>query len=275
MELSDTYEIFSSIHQWHEWGKNNFSSFTGPRPREIVEYGLANGIDTVFFGRVEQSQIIVTSENYRESYLANGLNPRQRAILELLVEQPSIMDNAWTKIYAAEALTPFALTMRGRFPLFIGSEYTDTEEGRQKLFPVLVEDLHGLTFPSQTFDALVTNDVLEHVPFLDKALSEMARVLKPGGVMLSTFPFSWNTYESVVKARLVGGSVEYLTDPEYHGNPVDPEGGSLVFTIPGWDILDMCRAAGFRKAEMVFLSSARRGITAADIAGVNVLRAYA
>jgi hypothetical protein len=50
-------------------------------------------------------------------------------------------------------------------------------------------------------------------------------------------------------------------EPEYHGNPLDPQ-GSLVFSIPGWDILDAARASGFAVAEMVAMSSRRYGIVA-------------
>jgi len=38
---------------------------------------------------------------------------------------------------------------------------------------------------------------------------------------------------------------------------MDPELGSLVFTIPGWDIIPNCREAGFARAEMILLASAR------------------
>ena len=41
---------------------------------------------------------------------------------------------------------------------------------------------------SVTFDVVFSNQVLEHVPDLDKVLSEIHRVLKPGGVILSLFP---------------------------------------------------------------------------------------
>src|SRR5215471_11608693 len=43
------------------------------------------------------------------------------------------------------------------------------------------EDITALTFNNETFDLIVSSDVLEHVPDLEKAFSETARVLKPGG----------------------------------------------------------------------------------------------
>ena len=45
-----------------------------------------------------------------------------------------------------------------------------------------------IPFEDETFDVVVHNQVFEHVPDLDLALSEIARVLKPGGVMLGLFP---------------------------------------------------------------------------------------
>jgi SAM-dependent methyltransferase len=45
-----------------------------------------------------------------------------------------------------------------------------------------------IPFADASFDAIVTNQVLEHVPDLDLSLREIARVLKPGGAVLALFP---------------------------------------------------------------------------------------
>lgn len=45
-----------------------------------------------------------------------------------------------------------------------------------------------IPFESDSFDYVVTNQVLEHVPDLDGVLDEIRRVLKPGGKVLSLFP---------------------------------------------------------------------------------------
>ena len=45
---------------------------------------------------------------------------------------------------------------------------------------------------------------------------------------------------------------------------MDPDGGSLVFQVPGWDIVDLARAAGFAQAEFVLISSRDAGITATE-----------
>jgi SAM-dependent methyltransferase len=45
-----------------------------------------------------------------------------------------------------------------------------------------------IPFPDQYFDVVFHNQVFEHVSSLSEPLSEIHRVLKPGGVMLSLFP---------------------------------------------------------------------------------------
>lgn len=43
-------------------------------------------------------------------------------------------------------------------------------------------------FPDGHFDCVVSNQVLEHVPNLDRTASDIARVLRTGGVALTLFP---------------------------------------------------------------------------------------
>lgn len=49
-------------------------------------------------------------------------------------------------------------------------------------------DLYSMPFPDQTFDALFCLSVLEHLTDLGRALTEFARVTKPGGTLVFGFP---------------------------------------------------------------------------------------
>jgi SAM-dependent methyltransferase len=47
---------------------------------------------------------------------------------------------------------------------------------------------HDIPFDSASFDFIINNQVMEHVENLDSVLTEIQRVLKPGGMVLSLFP---------------------------------------------------------------------------------------
>lgn len=77
------------------------------------------------------------------------------------------------------------------------SEFLIAEASRRALgrnLPVSFEvgDAHALRFSDECFDAVRTERMLMHVPDPVRALSEMARVLKPGGHM-AVQDFDWET----------------------------------------------------------------------------------
>jgi SAM-dependent methyltransferase len=54
----------------------------------------------------------------------------------------------------------------------------------------LVSDITAIPAPDASFDALLCSEVLEHVPDPSKALDEFTRLLRPGGILILTAPFS-------------------------------------------------------------------------------------
>ncbi len=51
-----------------------------------------------------------------------------------------------------------------------------------------VENALDLSFPDNTFDLIISVDVIEHVGHPEQMLTEIQRVLKPGGLAFITFP---------------------------------------------------------------------------------------
>jgi SAM-dependent methyltransferase len=51
-------------------------------------------------------------------------------------------------------------------------------------------DATSIDYPDATFDAVIANHILEHIPDYLKAMSEFFRVLKPGGFAILQTPFS-------------------------------------------------------------------------------------
>jgi ubiquinone/menaquinone biosynthesis C-methylase UbiE len=66
------------------------------------------------------------------------------------------------------------------------SAFIEKARSRGNYFEVM--DLMRLEYPDSHFDLVCSADALEHVPGLSQAISEMLRVLKPGGVMVVQTP---------------------------------------------------------------------------------------
>jgi len=130
---------------------------------------------------------------------------------------------------------------------YVASEYFGDEfapgqiiEGRRH------ESLAGLSFPDASFDLVLSSDVLEHMPDPYVAHAEVFRVLKPGGRHLFTVPFDPGAALDDTRAKLVDGQIVYLAEKQFHGDPVRPGEGILVWTIFGLEMLVRMAAIGFR-----------------------------
>jgi glycosyltransferase involved in cell wall biosynthesis/SAM-dependent methyltransferase len=192
-----------------------------------------------------------TIPNWREHLACNecGFIMRLRAAMQAVFNRYYRGDAS--SIYITEQATPLYRWLLDRHENLTGSEYFgeevgfgDTREGIRN------EDLTRLTFPDQSFDTILSFDVMEHVPDDVAALRECYRCLRPGGVLLFTAPFAFDHEKKVIRAELTNDGVRHLMAPEYHGNPVNPE-GSLCFRYFGWDVLDDLRSAGFKDVEVL------------------------
>lgn len=262
---------FGNLAEWVGFVKANPWVYEHAFIDSIVERAKREGLTSRWHGHTPGDQVEVAHDNFRETVAARQCTVRVRAMLDALLEATE--GNPWRKVLMFEALTPFAREVRGRYLLSLAVEYLPTQEERDRLFPITHCDMCDMPFAADSFDVVVSNDVLEHVPDLERALAEAFRVLKPGGWVLATFPFLFNQADTMRRARLRDGRLEHLIEPpEYHGNPVAGSANSLVFNVPGWDIVDLCRQVGF-DATMTFFSSAPRALVSREVAGVHVLTA--
>jgi SAM-dependent methyltransferase len=176
-----------------------------------------------------------------------GMNGRQRMTTELVTGVVLGLGRApEPRAYMMEALSPLYAWTRRSFPWLelVGSEYLGPGTAGGVLRDgVRHEDAEHLSFPDASFDLVVSCDVLEHVDDPPQAFREVARVLRPGGRVVMTFPMDPHLDRDVRRAGIEGGTVRHLLPPVYHGNPLSPA-GSLVFTDFGWEVLDHMRDAG-------------------------------
>lgn len=207
--------------------------------------GAAAGFDGDHAGAYEQDGELLP--NWREQLRCSGcgLVSRQRAAVHVLRE--FIRPGPTAALYLTEQATALHDRLAARHPGLIGSEYLPgvgpVSRGRLRH-----EDLTALSFADAAFDAVLSFDVLEHVPDHRAALRECRRVLRPGGALLLSVPFDASAERNLPRARLRDdGTVEHLVPPEYHGDPVRPA-GCLAFRTFGWELLGEMRAAGFADA---------------------------
>ncbi len=207
----------------------------------------------------------------RESLRCEGCggNARQRAAARILIDSVSLPQSS---VYFTEQASRFYLRLGSRTRRLQGSEFVHSWTARLRLSFWLLrqghlrrlrrEDVTRLSFRDRSFDAVVSLDVLEHVPDFRRALGEFARVLRPDGVLVLSVPFYFEAGRSRELARIVDGVVEHLQPPEFHGDPVS--GGVLCFHHFGWDLLDALREAGFAGAEAVRVRDPAQGLPAAQ-----------
>lgn len=87
----------------------------------------------------------------------------------------------------------------------------------QALGVTLNGDALHLPFPDATFDRIICSEVFEHIPDDQGAMRELARVLKPGGVLAATVP-SW-----------LPEKICWALSAEYHA-PLAPGGHVRIYT---------------------------------------------
>jgi hypothetical protein len=172
-------------------------------------------------------------------------NNRMRATFHLFdIEMEPYTD---IRLYITEQVTPIYKYFLDKFPNTTGSEFLGDELsfGGINKNGVRNETLCALSFPDQSFDALVSLDVLEHIPDYEQAFRECARVLKDGGKMMWSVPFIPSSPSNFVRAKIERGEIVHIQPPEYHGDPLSGN-EILCFQHFGWEMFDQMRAAGFR-----------------------------
>ncbi len=110
------------------------------------------------------------------------------------------------------------------------------------------QNLERLTFKDNSFDVVITSDVMEHVRLADRAHREIARVLRSGGVYLFTVPHFRDRRDTLVRVQAIDPDDPSrdlaLMEPEYHGDGNSAEGRALAYRNYGTDLDDELVSVG-------------------------------
>lgn len=197
----------------------------------------------VFSRRFGSLDVVVRGANYREDITMMGAPCRGFALLEALDSELGTDSHA--AILCCDDSEVVAQLFRRAYPNTVSAASAETVRPHPD-HPRFAVDVCAMGFGDDSFRALVYSETLSPSPDLPLALSEAARVLRQGGVMLATFPFACLSANA--------------------GN----SGGAL-----DWSILEASRDAGFAAVDMLYLSNPTAGIIGADTDGIFILRCRA
>jgi SAM-dependent methyltransferase len=158
-----------------------------------------------------------------------GSVPRERALM-LVINQ---LLPSWVLLDIHESSPgPRGVSrlLSTRAPRYTSTHFWPTVEPGTIHQHMRCENLERQTFRSESFDLVVTQDVMEHIFQPNKAYEEIYRTLRWGGYYIHTAPIYKELAQTQRKAALgEDGQVTYLAEPEYHANPISEEGSLVTF----------------------------------------------
>lgn len=147
-------------------------------------------------------------------------------------------------VYEVGIRGPIAARLN-RLPRYVSSYFWDDVTPGDHRDGVQCQDLRCLTFGDGSFDLVVSLEVFEHVFEADKVVSEIARVLKPGGLHIFSVPVRYPfPAASEVRAEIVEGEIVHRMPERYH--VAGDLSKSLVVTEWGSDIVELHERHGLR-----------------------------
>lgn len=153
--------------------------------------------ERIYFQNVRQG---IDEEVYKEQFGARSKNWHESAVWithdELLKSHASLCE-AEPESIALDVCCGSGVvgaSFRGRVKKVIGLDLTPEMVGlaKQRLDEVHQGNVYNLPFPDNSFDLVCTREVLHLLPFPERPVSEIFRVLKPGGQFIvgQILPFS-------------------------------------------------------------------------------------
>jgi SAM-dependent methyltransferase len=134
----------------------------------------------------------------------------------------------------------FTLQLRRECKGYVATQYFPDAPNGEIIRGFRNENLECQTFPDESFDIVMSLDVLEHVNEPQQALKEIARTLVSGGYCIFTAPTYVGKMKSERRACIhADGTEEILVGAaEYHGNPVNAKGALVTFHY-GYDLPEL------------------------------------
>lgn len=119
---------------------------------------------------------------------SNGARKRHRLVWHFLENELKILKGHSKILHIAPELPFYEILSKQKGLTYVPGDKMVAGYSNQK--GILNVDLTALEFENDMFDYVLCNHVLEHIPDDGKAMSEIFRVLKPGGKAIITVPIN-------------------------------------------------------------------------------------
>ncbi|MET0624207.1 MAG: methyltransferase domain-containing protein [Pyrinomonadaceae bacterium] len=218
-----------------------------------LERGVIHGLCNL---SATETDFSISSDNLREDVVSEStrsINRHRQVVCALslavfscphasLAEFCEHVNRNALRVYIAEANSALFLFLKQYLnsDLLTYSEYFGDEyrSGEVVADGITHQDLQQTSFDDESFDIVITCEVFEHIPDALRAEREVVRILKPGGVYCFTVPFIPHGERDLVLAeRGPDGEIRHFAEPQYHGDPIRPEEGILVYRVFAFDDL--------------------------------------
>lgn len=266
---------FRTMLAWNDWAKSNKANFSKLK-EDVLSVILRNGLEVPLTGiRHPANEIQINKDNLRESIQHSGLNSRRRAALyaiELALENLPQSSRESPRILASESRCGVARVLSFRYPHFLGTDFLPDLGKRNMEFPIRHLDLEKIDLPHNSFDIIYIAETFEYLNDLTEALKGLLAVLRPGGVLISTFRFNSNSELTVNfpdKKNQIN-SVHHI-DGELKNNTILSR--ETIKRIFGWEFLNELLRVGFEDVKLTYFISSRYGILGGINPGVFVMTA--
>ena len=122
-------------------------------------------------------------------WVLRRLDPEKTSIRAFVAEAAANVPARARVLDAGAGARPYA-------PLFAHAAYESTDIADPAGHHDFCCDLHAIPRPDAAYDAIVCNQVLEHVRDPRLVLAEFHRLLAPGGRLYLTVPLCWGVHEA-------------------------------------------------------------------------------
>lgn len=121
--------------------------------------------------------------------------------------------------------------------------------GNDQLDEIVVGNVNELPFADASFDVVISQWMLEHLEYPEKAFAEVCRVLKPGGYFLFVTPYA---YSSIILAkRFVGSALTKRILKRLYGREEADCFQTYYRANTEKDLVDKLAKAGFKNGTIV------------------------